>query len=39
MVCMEEWAKILPEVCANLLKNYRKRINSVIAKKGFCAKY
>uniref|UniRef100_A0AAY5K6B9 Tc1-like transposase DDE domain-containing protein n=1 Tax=Esox lucius TaxID=8010 RepID=A0AAY5K6B9_ESOLU len=25
-VCMEEWAKIPAAVCANLVKNYRKRI-------------
>ncbi|CDQ82348.1 unnamed protein product [Oncorhynchus mykiss] len=38
-VCMEEWAKIPAAVCANLVKNYRKRMISVIAKKGFCTKY
>ncbi|KAK6299313.1 hypothetical protein J4Q44_G00308230 [Coregonus suidteri] len=27
-VCMEEWAKIPAAVCANLVKTYRKRINS-----------
>ncbi|CAM4646989.1 unnamed protein product [Leuciscus chuanchicus] len=27
MVCMEEWAKIPAAVCANLVKNYRKRVN------------
>ncbi|XDV53002.1 hypothetical protein PO909_021618 [Leuciscus waleckii] len=35
-VCMEEWAKIPPAVCANLVKNYRKRMISVITNKGFC---
>ncbi len=25
--CMEEWAKILAAVCANLVKNYRKRLS------------
>uniref|UniRef100_A0A8C7RRQ8 Transposase Tc1-like domain-containing protein n=1 Tax=Oncorhynchus mykiss TaxID=8022 RepID=A0A8C7RRQ8_ONCMY len=39
MVCMEEWAKIPAAVCANLVKNYRKRMISVIANKGFCTKY
>ncbi|CAM4532181.1 unnamed protein product [Leuciscus chuanchicus] len=38
-VCMEEWAKIPAAVCANLVKNYRKHMISVIANKGFCTKY
>uniref|UniRef100_A0AAY5KNG1 Tc1-like transposase DDE domain-containing protein n=1 Tax=Esox lucius TaxID=8010 RepID=A0AAY5KNG1_ESOLU len=38
-VCMEEWDKILAAVCANLVKNYRKHMISVIADKGFCTKY
>ncbi|KAI4895408.1 hypothetical protein NFI96_001467 [Prochilodus magdalenae] len=38
-ICMEEWAKIPAAVCANLVKNYRKRLISVIANKGFCTKY
>ena len=38
-VCMEEWAKIPAAVCENLVKNYRKRMISVIANKGFCTKY
>ncbi len=37
--CMEEWAKIPAAVCANLVKNYRKRLTSVIINKGFCTKY
>uniref|UniRef100_A0A8C6TM61 Tc1-like transposase DDE domain-containing protein n=1 Tax=Neogobius melanostomus TaxID=47308 RepID=A0A8C6TM61_9GOBI len=37
--CVEEWAKIPPAVCANLVKNYRKRLTSVIANKGYCTKY
>ncbi len=37
--CMEEWAKIPAAVCANLVKNYRKRLTSVIVNKGFCTKY
>ncbi|KAI4902934.1 hypothetical protein NFI96_003306 [Prochilodus magdalenae] len=32
-ICMEEWAKIPAAVCANLVKNYRKRLISVIANK------
>ena len=37
--CTEEWAKIHAAVCANMVKNYRKRLISVIANKGFCIKY
>jgi len=33
-ICVEEWAKIPPAVCANLVKNYRKLLTSVIANKG-----
>jgi len=36
---LEEWVKIPAAVCANLVKNYRKPMNSVIANKGFCTKY
>ncbi|KAK3572612.1 hypothetical protein QTP86_000859 [Hemibagrus guttatus] len=32
-ICKEEWDKIPPEMCANLVANYK---TSVIAKKGFC---
>ncbi|KAI5615349.1 kin of IRRE like b isoform X5, partial [Silurus asotus] len=35
-ICVEEWAKIPPAVCANLVKNYRKRLTAVIANKGYC---
>ncbi len=34
--CMKEWAKISAAVCANLVKNYRKRLTSVLVNKGFC---
>ncbi len=37
--CMEEWAKIPAAVCANLVKNYRKRLTSVSVNKGFCTKH
>ncbi len=37
--CMGEWAKIPAAVCVNLVKNYRKRLTSVIVNKGFCTKY
>ncbi len=32
---MEEWAKIPAAICANLVKNYRKRLTSVIVKQRF----
>ncbi|GAA6065137.1 uncharacterized protein LOC117533128, partial, partial [Tachysurus ichikawai] len=38
-ICVEEWAEIPPAVCVNLVKNYRKRLTSVIANKGYCTKY
>uniref|UniRef100_A0AAY5KXN1 Sleeping Beauty transposase HTH domain-containing protein n=1 Tax=Esox lucius TaxID=8010 RepID=A0AAY5KXN1_ESOLU len=38
-VYKEEWAKIPAAVCANLVKNNRKHMISVIANKGFCTKY
>ncbi len=37
--CMEEWAKIPAAVSANLVKNYRKCLTSIIGNKGFCTKY
>ncbi len=33
-ICKEEWDKIPPEMCANLVVNYKKRLTSVIANKG-----
>ncbi len=38
-ICKEEWAKIPPEMWANLVANYKKRLTSVIANKGFATKY
>ncbi len=38
-ICKEEWTKIPPEMCANLVTNYKKRLTSVLANKGFCTKY
>ena len=38
-ICKEEWTKIPPKICANLLKNYNKRLTSVLANKGFFTKY
>jgi len=34
-ICVEEWAKIPPAVCANLMKKYRKHLTSVTANKGY----
>ena len=34
-----EWTKIPLKICANLLKNYNKRLTSVLANKGFSTKY
>ncbi len=34
-ICWEEWDKIPPEMCANLVGNDKKRLTSVIANKGF----
>ena len=33
-ICKEEWTKIPPKHRANLLKNYNKRLTSVLANKG-----
>ncbi|KAK3571724.1 hypothetical protein QTP86_017841, partial [Hemibagrus guttatus] len=33
-ICKEEWDKMPPEMCANLVANYKKRLTSVIANKG-----
>ncbi len=38
-ICKEERDKIPPEMCANLVDNYKKRLTSVIANKGFATKY
>ncbi len=38
-ICKEEWDKIPSEMCANLVANYKKRLTSVIANKGFATKY
>ncbi len=38
-ICKEEWDKIPPEMCANLVANYKKRLTSVIANKGFATKH
>lgn len=33
-VCNEEWLNITPEYCFNLIKNYSKRLQQVIERKG-----
>ncbi len=39
-ICKEEWNKIPPEMCANLVANYKKHLTSVIARPlGFATKY
>lgn len=38
-ICKEEWAKIPPGMCANLVVNYNKRLTAVLANKGFATKY
>ncbi len=38
-ICKEEWNKIPPEMCANLVANYKKRLTSVIANKAFTTKH
>ncbi len=38
-ICKEEWDKIPPEMCANQVANYKKRLTSVIVNKGFATKY
>ncbi|KAL0170953.1 hypothetical protein M9458_035549, partial [Cirrhinus mrigala] len=37
--CKEEWDKILPKMCANLVASYMKSLTSVFANKGFATKY
>uniref|UniRef100_A0A9J7ZYF3 Tc1-like transposase DDE domain-containing protein n=1 Tax=Cyprinus carpio carpio TaxID=630221 RepID=A0A9J7ZYF3_CYPCA len=38
-ICKEEWIKIPPEMCANLVTNYKNRLTSVPPSTGFCTKY
>ena len=33
-ICKEEWSEIPPEMCANLVINYKNRLTSVLANKG-----
>ncbi len=39
LICKEEQDKIAPEMCANLVANYKKLLTSVIANKCFATKY
>lgn len=39
LICKEEWAKIPVSTCANLIKDYRKRLLNVIENKGYSTKY
>ncbi len=39
LICKEEQDKIPPEMCANLVANYKKLLTSMIANKGFSTKY
>ncbi len=32
-ICKEEWNKISPEMCENLVANYKKHLTSMIATK------
>lgn len=38
-VCLEEWTKIPPAHCERFVCSYRKRLEAVIANKGFSTKY
>src|SRR4029434_3176306 len=37
-ICKEEWTKIPPEMCVNLVTNYKKSLTSVLANKGYSTK-
>ncbi|KAJ4932549.1 hypothetical protein JOQ06_010967, partial [Pogonophryne albipinna] len=39
LFAMEEWAKIPQETCANLVKNYSKRLLSGVTQKGYTIDY
>src|SRR4029434_3728714 len=34
-ICKEEWTKIPPEMCVNLVTNYKKSLTSVLANKDY----
>ena len=38
-IAKEEWAKIPVETCKNLVANYRRRLEAVIANKGYSIDY
>lgn len=39
VICHEEWSKIPPKWCEDLVKSYPKRLTAVIASKGAATKY
>lgn len=39
VVAIEEWAKIPPETCSNLIKNYRKRLLEIVKMRGHAINY
>ena len=38
-ICREEWSKIPPNVCQNLVSKYRKRLHAVVSNKGNATEY
>lgn len=38
-ICKEEWSNISADVCSNLIKSYKKRLEAVIVNKGYSTKY
>lgn len=38
-ICIEEWGKISPDVCKNLISSYKRRLEAVLANKGHATKY
>src|SRR4029434_2208512 len=38
-ICTDECTKIPPEMCVNLVTNYKKSLTSVLANKGYSTKY
>lgn len=39
MIFKEEWTRIPPDTCTDLVINYNKRLTSVLTNKGFFTKY
>lgn len=38
-VCIEEWGKIATDTCKNLVSSYKRRLEAVLANKGYATKY